>query len=458
MVKIIMKMTTELDSDNIRGLVFGLAVPSMIAQFVSVLYSIVDRMYIGNIPVIGETALAGVGICGPIVTMIAAFSSLIGIGGGPLVSIKLGERKEKAAEEILSNCFVFLIAIAAVVMLISYTLKNRLLYWFGASEAVFPYSEQYMGIYLAGTLFAILSTGMNQFIICQGYSKTAMHSVLIGAVANIVLDPVFIFIFKMNVAGAAIATVLSQLFSCIFVLHFLFSEKSRLRIRAVKPDLSLFKKVCMVGLTPFLIIAFDNVMLIALNAAITKYGGQNGDMLLTCNTILQSFMLIITMPLGGITGGTQPILGFNLGAHRADKIKKAQKEILLLSFIYCTVGFIFAQLAPQYFICIFTRDTEYIEMTKHIIRLYTLGVPLLSVQYMIVDGFTGLSVYKYAFPLSAWRKILYFACVFIIPVFADINKIFYCEPISDIIGAAVSTIFYFTIGMKLINSIKPAEI
>ena len=449
-----MKIVTNLDSDNIRGLVFGLAIPSMIAQFVSVLYSIVDRMYIGNIPLIGETALAGVGICGPIVTMIAACSSLIGIGGGPLVSIKLGEGKDKSAEEILSNCFIFLLAISAAVMLISYILKNSMLRWFGASEAVFPYAEQYMSVYLAGTFFALLSTGMNQFIICQGYSKTAMHSVLIGAIANIVLDPIFIFVLKMNVAGAALATVLSQLLSCIFVLRFLFSSHSNLRIHMVTPKLDIFKKVCMVGLTPFLIIAFDNVMLIALNAMITKHGGNNGDMLLTCNTILQSFMLVITMPLEGITGGTQPILGYNYGARRADKIKKAQKEILLMSLIYCTLGFLFAEIAPQLFIRIFTKDPVYIEMTKKIIRLYTIGVPALSIQYMIVDGFTALGLYKYAFPLSAWRKILYFACVFIIPAIANVNSIFFCEPISDIIGAAVSTIVFVIFTKKFLNSIE----
>ena len=186
-------MTTKLDSDNIRGLVLGLALPSMVAQFVSVLYSIVDRMYIGNIPEIGEMALAGVGICGPIVTMISAFASMVGIGGGPLVSIRLGAKREKEAEQILSNCFLFLTAIALVVMAVSYLLKDRLLWWFGASEATFAYADEYMTFYLAGTVFALLSTGMNQFIICQGYSRTAMQSVLLGAALNIILDPIFIF-------------------------------------------------------------------------------------------------------------------------------------------------------------------------------------------------------------------------------------------------------------------------
>lgn len=445
-------MTTKLDSDNIRGLVLGLALPSMVAQFVSVLYSIVDRMYIGNIAEIGETALAGVGICGPIVTMIAAFASMVGIGGGPLVSIRLGAKREKDAEKIMCNCFVLLSCIAVAVMLLAYLLKDNLLRWFGASETVFPYADEYISVYLAGTVFALLSTGMNQFIICQGYSKTAMHSVLLGAVLNIVLDPIFIFVLKMNVAGAAIATVLSQFASCVFVLGFLFGKKPALRLHFVKMEPKIIANVVMVGMTPFLIIAFDNVMLISLNAMITKYGGgAQGDMLLTCNTILQSFMLIITMPLGGITGGTQTILGYNYGARRPDKIREAQKWILAIGFLFCLIMFIAAQTLSQYFIYIFTREPEYVELTKRIIRLYTLGILFLAPQYTIVDGFTGMGVYKYAFILSAWRKVIYFACVFILPAVSGVFNIFYCEPLSDTLGPLVSVILYFTLGQKLLR-------
>ena len=445
-------MTTKLDSDNIKGLVLGLALPGMVAQFVSVLYSIVDRMYIGNIAVIGETALAGVGICGPIVTMISAFASLIGIGGGPFVSIKLGEKKEKEAGEILSDCFVFLTVISVLVMILAFLLKDELLVRFGASEAVFPYADEYMSFYLTGTVFALLGTGMNQFIICQGYSKEGMISVLIGAALNIILDPIFIFVLGMNVKGAAIATVISQLASCIFVLGFLFGPKSMLRIKVRRPSMRNARRVLKLGLTPFLIIAFDNVMLISLNAMITKYGANGeGDMLLACNTILQSFMLMITMPLGGITGSTQTILGYNFGARRPDKIKEAQRHIASLGFLFCTVMFIIAQTVPEYFIMIFTRDREYIEMTKSVTRLYTLGVPVLALQYTIVDGFTGMGVFKYAFLLSAWRKVIYFACVFIIPAVFDVSFIFYCEPFSDILGATVSIILYFTFGRRLLK-------
>ena len=449
-------MTTRLDSDDIRGLVLGLALPSMVAQFVSVLYSIVDRMYIGNIAVIGETALAGVGVCGPILTMISAFASLIGIGGGPLVSIRLGQKRERDAEDIVSDCFIFLSVISVLVMGLSFLLKDRLLLWFGASEAVFPYADEYMSWYLSGTVFALLSTGMNQFIICQGYSGTAMRSVLLGAVLNIVLDPIFIFVFSMDVKGAAIATVLSQLASCIYVLGFLFGPKTRLRIYIRRPALRNFKNVCRLGLTPFLIIAFDNVMLISLNAMITKYGaGAEGDMLLSCNTILQSFMLIITMPLGGITGGTQTILGYNYGAVRPDSIRQAQRYIMALGFVFCLIMFIIAQTVPDIFIRIFTRDVEYIELTRRITRIYTLGVLLLPFQYAITDGFTGMGIFKYAFALSAWRKIIYFACVFLIPPAFGVRSIFYCEPLSDTIGPIVSIVVYLTLGQRLLRRLSP---
>ena len=447
-------MTTQLDSDDIKGLVLGLALPSMVAQFVSVLYGIVDRMYIGNIAVIGETALAGVGVCGPILTMISAFASLIGIGGGPLVSIRLGQHREKDAEKVLSDCFMTLSAISVLVMAVSFLLKDRLLWWFGASEAVFPYADEYMSWYLSGTVFALLSTGMNQFIICQGYSKTAMRSVLLGAALNIILDPVFIFVLGMNVKGAALATVISQFASCIYVLRFLFSGKSALRIHIKRPEKKNILGVCKLGLTPFLIIAFDNVMLISLNAMITKYGGgQEGDLLLSCNTILQSFMLMITMPLGGITGGTQTILGYNYGARRPDKIRLAQKYIMILGFVFCAVMFAAAQLVPEIFIRIFTRDPAYVDQTARIIRTYTLGVLLLPFQYAITDGFTGMGVFKYAFALSAWRKVVYFACVFLIPPVVGVTNIFYCEPFSDTIGPIVSITVYLTLGRRLLKKL-----
>lgn len=447
-----MRAENNLDTDNVRELVWRLAFPSMLAQFVSVFYSIVDRMYIGNIEGIGELALAGVGICGPIVTMISSIASWIGIGGSPLLSIRMGQKNEKAAEKILANCFCLLTGMAAVVMALSLLMKDKLLMWFGASENIFPYANDYITIYLLGTIFALLATGMNQFIICQGFAKTAMKSVLLGAVCNIILDPVFIFALNMDVKGAAVATVLSQLVSCIYVLKFLFGKVPPIRITFGGYQWNIMKRVLILGLTPFLIIAFDNILIISLNAVIQKYGGaERGDMLLTCNTILQSFMLMVTMPLGGITGGTQTILGFNYGAKRPDRIKKAEKHIFILAVSFTSIMFIAAQLIPQYFALIFTRNPEYIAMTVKSIRIYSLMIIPLAAQYTIVDGFTGMGISKMAISLSMFRKMLYFAGVFLIPVLFDITDVFYTEPVSDLISAIVSTIAYFMTIDKIID-------
>ncbi len=444
-------MENNLDTDQIKELVWRLAFPSMLAQFVSVFYSIVDRMYIGNIAEIGDIALAGVGVCGPIVTMISSVAFWVGIGGSPLLSIRLGQKNEKKAKEILANCFLLLSVMSVIITILSLALKDHLLVWFGASETVFPYADEYITVYLLGTVFALLSTGMNQFIICQGFAKVGMKSVLLGAVLNILLDPVFIFVLDMGVAGAAVATVISQMASCVYVLRFLFSNRPMIKITFGGYDLKVMGQVLLLGLTPFLIIAFDNILIISLNATIQKYGGSGrGDMLLTCNTILQSFMLIVTMPLSGITGGTQTILGYNYGAKRPDRIKKAQKHILILALAFTTVMFAAAQLLPQYFTMIFTRDPEYIQMTVRAIRIYSLMIIPLAVQYTIVDGFTGMGIAKVAISLSTFRKLIYFAGVFLIPMWFDITNVFYTEPISDLISAIVSSVVY----IRLIGKIE----
>ena len=413
-----MSRVNALDTDNMRGLVWKLAIPSMLAQFVSVLYSIVDRMYIGNIPEIGEVALAGVGVCGPIVTLLSSPAFLVGIGGAPLVSIRMGQRNYRAAEAILANCFLMLTVIALGLTGVSLLIKDYLLMWFGASETTFVYANQYITVYLLGTFFALMSTGMNQFIICQGFAKTGMASVVLGAVCNIVLDPIFIFTLDMGVPGAAIATVLSQMASCLFVLAFLFSKRPLIRITFGRYHWFIMKRVLTVGFTPFIIVAFDNILIISLNSVIQKYGGAGqGDMLLTCATIVQSFMLIVTMPLSGITTGTQTILGYNFGARRPDRILKAEKNIFLLCLVFTTVMFVIAHTIPEYFVRIFTRDEAYVKVTVDAIKVYTLGVIPLAAQYTIVDGFTGMGLSLAAMSLSTFRKAIFFLCVFCIPPF-----------------------------------------
>lgn len=438
-----MKLENNLGEDPIGKLVGRLAIPSMFAQFVSVLYSIVDRMFIGNIKEIGEVALAGVGVCGPIVTLLSSFAALIGIGGAPLMSMKMGAKDEKGAEKILANCFLMLLAISGILTAVSFLLKEQMLWWFGAGERTFSYANEYITIYLMGTVFAILTVGMNQFIICQGFAKVGMISVLIGAVCNIILDPICIFVFHMGVKGGALATILSQMASCIFVLQFLFSKKVPIRITFGGYHKNIMKRVLTLGFTPFIIIAFDNILIISLNAILQKYGGVRGDMLLTCGTIVQSFMLLVTMPLGGITGGTQAILAYNYGAGNAERIKKAEKYIVAYALVFTGILFLAAQTVLEYFVKIFTQNETYISLTVWAIKVYTLGIIPLALQYTIVDGFTGMGIAKLAISLSFFRKGLYFLGIFFIPVFFPIENVFFTEPITDIISAMVSTIVYF---------------
>ena len=453
-----MKRENDLGKDPIRSLVLRVALPSMLAQFVSVFYSIVDRMYIGNIPEIGDTALAGVGICGPIVTLVGAFAFLVGVGGAPLMSIRLGEQDREAAEHILANCFLMLLLLSAVLTAASLLLREKLLMWFGASPVTFPYANAYITIYLIGTVFALMSSGLNQFIVCQGFANAGMRSVLLGAVLNIALDPVFIFLLDMGVKGAALATVLSQMASCAYVLLFLFGQRPPVRITFGGYQLKIVRSILTVGFTSFIIIAMDNGMIIAMNAILQRYGGAGeGDMLVTCATIMQSFMLMVTMPLGGITGGTQSILGFNYGARRPDRVLEAQRYIALLCIAFTAVFFLVAQLIPQAFVLIFTRDPAYVSMASRAIRIFTLGIIPMGLQYTIVDGFTGMGVVRASLPLSFWRKGLYFVSLFVLPALFGAQAVFFTGPIADFGGTAVSvTVYLLTIKRILGRRTAPA--
>ena len=457
-----MKRVNDLGRDPIRTLVLRVALPSMLAQFVSVFYSIVDRMYIGNIPEIGDTALAGVGICGPIVTLVGAFAFLVGVGGAPLMSIRLGEQDREAAERILANCFLMLLLLSVVLTITSLLLREKLLMWFGASPVTFPYANAYITIYLMGTVFALMSSGLNQFIVCQGFANAGMRSVLLGAVLNIALDPVFIFLLDMGVRGAALATVLSQMASCAYVLLFLFGQRPPVRITFGGYQLKIVRSILTVGFTSFIIIAMDNGMIIAMNAILQRYGGAGeGDMLVTCATIMQSFMLMVTMPLGGITGGTQSILGFNYGARRPDRVLEAQRYIALLCIAFTAAFFLVAQLIPQAFVLIFTRDPAYVSMASRAIRIFTLGIIPMGLQYTIVDGFTGMGVVRASLPLSFWRKGLYFVSLFVLPALFGAQAVFFTGPIADFGGTAVSvTVYLLTIkrilGRRTASAVQPA--
>ena len=369
------------------------------------------------------------------------------------MSIRLGEKNERAASQILANCFLMLAVLSAVLTVASLALRETLLWKFGAGEGTFGYAKEYITIYLMGTVFALMTTGMNQFIICQGFAKIGMKSVILGAVTNIVLDPVFIFALDMGVKGAAIATVISQVASCTYALRFLFSDRIPIKITFRGYDWNVMKRVIRIGMTPFIIIAMDNVLIIALNTVIQRLGGPGqGDTLLTCTTIVQSFMLVVTMPLGGITSGTQTILGYNYGAKRPDRIWRAEKWIGGMALCFTTTMFLIAQLVPEIFVRLFTQNEEYIRLSVWAIRVYTLGVIPLAIQYTIVDGFTGMGISSVAMGLSMWRKTVFLAGVFLIPRFAGITNVFYTEPLSDFLGTVVSVLMFCLVFKRVVGN------
>ncbi|HJC09962.1 MAG TPA: MATE family efflux transporter [Candidatus Blautia merdigallinarum] len=447
-----MKKTTDLGKDKVPLLVLKLAVPSMIAQFVNVLYSTVDRMFIGNISEIGDVALAGVGVCGPIVTLLTSFGTLIGLGGSILMAMRMGAGRKKQAENILAHSFLLLVIFSALLTLIFLLVKDYLLNWFGASPATFPYADSYMTIYTIGTFFALMAVGLNYFITCQGFPGVGMMTVIIGALTNIVLDPVFIFGFHMGVAGAAIATVIAQFVSCAFAFRFLTGKKIPIKITLLKRKYFspvIVSRILTLGISPFLILATDSVILIVLNTVLQTYGGpKEGDLLITCATIVQSYMMLITGPMLGISSGTQAILSYNYGAKNIDRVKSAEKYILLLCLCFTTIMFLVSRTIPEYFISIFTRDPAQLDLCVWGIRVFTMMIIPLSFQYVFVDGFTALGRSKTALFLSVFRKGDYMLFTIVLPIFFGARSAFYAQPLADGIGAVMSSIAFLLIFKK----------
>ena len=447
-----MAAENDLGRDNIKKLVIRIAVPSMLAQFVSVLYSIVDRIYIGNIPQIGDVSLAGAGICAPVITLLSSFATLIGIGGSVLFSMRLGAKDQEKAKNLLGTSFSMLLVFSAALTILFLLLKAPLLQWFGASQTTFPYANTYMTIYTLGTFFALLSMGMNYFITAQGYPGLGMATTLIGAVVNIVLDPVFIFLLHMNIAGAALATVLAQLSSCVFVLLTLKQKKMPIPLTLAPIRRSTAVCILKMGFSPFLILATDSVIIIALNAVLQHFGGpEYGDTLITCATIVQSYMLLITSPMLGITGGSQPLISFNMGAGKVERIRKIVLCVLLLCIGFTTFMFLLSRFVPQYFVRIFTQNPEYASLSVWGIQVFTLGVIPLSFQYVFVDALTAMSLTKLSLFLSLLRKSEYFAATCLLPLFFAARMCFYAEPIADTLCFFSSSLAFFLIYKKYLK-------
>lgn len=444
-----MEKENRLGTEKIWKLVISIAIPTMLAQFVSVLYSIIDRIFVGNIAEVGDKSLAGIGVCAPILTFFAAFSILIGIGGGPLMGIAMGEKNTEKAKKILANSVVLLAFFSILVTVIGLSAKVPLLKLCGASENTLPYADTYFTICVIGISFQIFAQGLYQFIIAQGYAKTGMFSIVIGAIMNICLDPLFIFVFKLDIAGAALATIISQAISCLFVTVFLLT-KANIKITFKGYNIKTMLNITKLGISPFLIISLDAVMLIAVNMMLKQTGGQDADFLITVNTITQSFMLFITMPLEGISGGTQCILAYNYGACNRKRVLQAQKAICVLCVIYTTIFFITAWVGGTGFIALFTDDAAIAAESFKAIKISTLAIIPLGVQYAIVDGFTGMSQVKLSLFLSLWRKTMYFIVVFVVPFVIAPNAIFLAEPICDVLAVAMTVPCYFIFNNKIL--------
>lgn len=446
------KKTNDFGKDPISVLVLKISIPFMFAQFVNVLYSIVDRIYIGNIPEIGVVSLAGAGVCAPITTLLSSFATLIGIGGSVLFSIRLGAGDHKRAKTILGTSFSLLLILSAILTVLFLLSKGLLLQWFGASEITFPYANTYLTIYTLGTFFALLSMGMNYFITAQGFPTLGMATTLIGAVLNIVLDPIFIFLLHMNIAGAALATVIAQCASCLFVLLTLKTKKMPIPLTLVRPDRHLSFKIMNMGFSPFLILATDSIIIIALNAVLQYYGGSDyGDTLITCATIVQSYMLLITSPMLGITGGSQPLISYNYGANRPDRIRRTIFCVLALCVCFTTVMFALSRVVPQYFVRIFTDNPEYMSLSVWGIKVFTLAIIPLSFQYVFVDSLTALGMTRLSLSLSLFRKTIYFLATCLFPLILAAQSAFYAEPFADAIASAVSSLVFFFVYRKFLS-------
>ncbi|WP_373217999.1 MATE family efflux transporter [Ruminococcus sp. 5_1_39BFAA] len=442
-------MEKEFEHVPVKKLILKLGLPAMAAQFFNILYNIIDRIYVGNLPQNGELALASVGICAPALTTVSAFAYLVGTGGSASMSIALGRRDRLYAQKTINNAFVMLLVISAAVTAIALICKRPLLYLLGCSHTMYPFASRYFTIYICGTTAALCGTGMNQFILAQGFSKQGMLSIVIGAIANVVLDPLFIFVFHFGIAGAAAATVLSQILSLCYVLHFLFGNKAPIRIQKGSYQKDIMKCILKIGMMPFFIIVLDNFIIIFLNASLRYHGGsQTGDQYIACAAIVQSFMVIVTCPAQGITTGCGTLYSYHYGAGNYTKVMQVFRYVFLLCITYIGLLFLFAQFAPQFFVRMFVDGAENIPLASSFIRKYTLGLYGIAVQYAIVDGLTAMGKIKYALPISLFRKALYLVLIFFLPFVTDLKNIFYAGSISDILGSCLTIFVFFTIVKK----------
>ena len=428
----------------IGKLLLKLSIPTVIAQLINMLYNVVDRIYIGHIPGEGSLALTGVGVCMPIIMIVTAFAALISSGGAPRASICMGKQDNKSAEQILGNCFSLQIAVSIVLTVVLLIWNKDLLMAFGASKNTLGYATDYMRIYALGTLFVQLTLGMNAFITAQGFTTTSMVSVLIGAICNITLDPVFIFVFNMGVKGAALATVLSQAISTIWVVIFLSGKKTQLHLRkkymGLKPK--IFLPCVALGLATFIMQASESVVTVCFNSSLLHYGG---DIAVGAMTILTSVMQFAMLPLQGIAQGSQPIASYNYGAKNADRVKKTFRLLVITCLTYSTLLWAAVQIIPKVFVSIFTSDAKLVAFTAPMLKIYLGGLFLFGIQIACQITFTSLGKAVNSIIVAVMRKfVLLLPLIYIMPhvVSNPTIGVYMAEPIADIIAVLFTSVLF----------------
>lgn len=425
-------------------LLFKLALPTVIAQLINMLYNIVDRIYIGHMPEDGDLALTGVGVCMPIIMIVSAFAALVSSGGAPRASIFMGKKDMDSAEKTLGGCFSLQIVLSVILTVVLLIFNRDLLLAFGASENTIAYATEYMNVYALGTIFVQLTLGMNAFVTAQGFTKISMVSVIIGAVTNIILDPIFIYGMDMGVRGAALATVISQALSCVWVVAFLCGKKTLLRIKLsglfVSPRLIL---PCLaLGSAAFIMQASESVISVCFNSSLLGYGG---DVAVGAMTILTSVMQFAMLPLQGIAQGAQPISSYNYGAKNADRVKKTFKLLLASSLVYSIVLWVCVMLFPRAFAAMFTTDVALLDFTEQVIRIYFGGMFLFGIQIACQMTFVSLGNAPASVIVAVVRKfVLLLPLIYIMPHLVENRTIgvYMAEPIADVIAVTFTTILF----------------
>lgn len=435
-----------LGTEPIGKLLMKLALPTVAAQLINMLYNIVDRIYIGHIPGDGALALTGVGVCMPIIMIVSAFAALVGNGGAPRATIYMGKKDTDTAEKILGNCFTAQIIISAVLTMVLLIWNRDLLLAFGASENTIDYAVAYMNIYAFGTIFVQITLGMNLFITAQGFAKTGMLSVLLGAVTNIILDPVFIFGFHMGVRGAALATILSQALSCIWVLCFLFGKKTILRLK--KRYMTVKKEILLpclaLGSSVFIMQSSESVISVCFNSSLLKYGG---DIAVGAMTILTSVMQFAMLPLQGLGQGAQPIISYNYGAGNKERVKGAFWLLLKCSMFYSVLFWAVVMLFPQMFVGMFTSDATLAAFTRDALKIYMAVVGLFGIQMACQITFGALGNAKASILVAVMRKfVLLIPLIYIMPAIFTADKaraVYMAEPVADTLAITFTGFLFF---------------